>query len=605
MAEKIKLDIAGFEAAQTTSKQMITDYSTLRANQVKYEEAFFMDWTDKPGGNIALTISPDPHNKVRGATRLLTATAPKFNVPAEKNNPDAADKSSLCEKAANAMWAGSNAVQGIVAERDMAHSATLYGEMHMRVISTKDMLEAAQEAAKENKDKDKQPLFDANVKHYEEIRKRTPYLFEPLEATTCYVRRSRAGLEAHYQKVKVTVADVLAAYGGAAEQVLKGKKPYENVELNVFYDRANVYVWTGGDKEPILAGPHGLSTIPVAYYSPEGSSVYKKPERAILPFLYPVIASGVWNRLNLFLTVTATNAKALMNAQFVHKQSTPDSKVTVDHSVIAGVLQVPAGDEFGPMAKEIVNQGLVQQYQMYDGLMDESTIFDQTLGQPISGGNATFSATALLHQSGRLPLTPIQEGLAALFADVMSIAFRWWKIDGKAALSTKTGENIELDPKQIPEVLNFKVTVDVDLPQDKMQQATTGATIVQSGLASKEWTRDNILSIGQSDMEQKKIWKEQMADMAAQTLFPVFMQQMAQKMGLMPPTQPGGPVDPNAPQGQPTGPSPEQIAQMQAAMQGQGQGGQIPAGMGDAGPTIESPIAPTSPIPSGMNPGGM
>lgn len=582
MAEKTKLDLVGFELAQTTSKEMVTSYSVLRENQVKCEEAYFMDWTDKPGGSVKLTISPDPHNKVRGATRLLTATAPTFKVPLEKNNPDAGDKSSLCEKAANAMWAGSNAVQGIVAERDMAHSGILYGEMHMRVISTKDMLEAAQAAAKENKDKDRKPLFDANVKHFEEIRKRTPYLFEPLEATTCYVRRSRSGLEAHYQKVKVTVGDVLAAYGGDAERVLTGRKSFENVELNVFYDRANVYVWTGGDKEPILAGPHGLSSIPVAYYSPEGSSVYQKPERAILPFLYPVITSGVWQRLNLFLTVTATNAAALMNAQFIHKQGSPDSRLSVNHSVIAGVLEIPVGDEFGPMAKDIVNPALVQQYQMYDGLMDESTIFDQTLGQPLAGGNATFSATALLHQAGRLPLTPIQMGMAALFADAMSIAFAWLKIDGTAALSTKTGDAIEMDPKQIPETLNFEVTVDVDLPQDKMQQAQTGATIAESGLASKEWVRDNILNIGQSDNEQSKIWREQMADMAAQTIFPLFMQQMMAKMGLQQPqVGPDGqplPVDPNQPQ---------------------------PAGAGAQEPqTATSPIAPVPPVPSGMNPGG-
>jgi len=577
--KKTDLDLVGFELAQTTAKEMVTSYSTLRENQVKCEEAFFMDWTDKPSGEVKLTISPDPHNKVRGATRLLSATTPTFNVPAEKNNLDAVDKSSLCEKAANAMWAGSNAVQKIVAERDMAHSATLYGEMHMRVISTKDMLEVAQTAAKENKDKDKKPLFDANVKHHEEIRKQTPYLFEPLEATTCYVRRSRSGLEAHYQKVKVTVADVLAAYGGDAERVLAGRKSYENVELNVFYDRANVYVWTGGDKVPILAGPHGLSSIPVAYYSPEGSSVYKQPERAILPFLYPVIVSGVWQRQNLFLTITATNAAALMNAQFVHNKVNPDDTIEINHSTIGGVVEMPVGNSLVPFAKEIINPGLVQQYQLYDDLMNESTIYDQTLGQQLTG-NPTFSALSLLHQAGRLPLTPIQEGMAALFADAMSIAFDWWKIDGKATISTTTGAAVKFDPAQMPEVLNFKVSVDVNLPQDKMQQASTGATIVSSGLASKEWTRDNILNIGQSDNEQSKIWREQMADMAAKVLFPIFMQQMAQKMGLMQPAQPG--------QGQPQGSTPEQIAQMQ---QTQPQG-------------PEQPMTPTQPIPSGMIPGG-
>jgi hypothetical protein len=576
MAEKTKLDLAGFEIAKNISLDMVSAYTVLRDNQTKCEEAFFMDWSDKPGGEVKLTISPDPHNKVRGATRLLTATSPTFNVPAAKNNPDAVEKSSLCERAANAMWAASNSVQGIVAERDIAHAATLYGEMHMRIISTKDMLEAAQLAAKNNKDPDKKALYDANIKHAEEIRQRTPYLFEPLNPMTCYVRRSFYGLEAHYQRIEVIVADVLAAYGGAAEVALMGKKMYEKVELNIFYDRANVYVWTGNDKTPILAGPHGRSFIPVAYYSPEGSSFYTKLERNILPFLYPVITSGVWSRLNLFLTITATNAAAMMNAQFIHVKASPDDVVTVNHADLGGIIEVPAGNSLTPFAKQIVNPELVQQYQMYDGLMDESTIFDQTLGQPITG-NATFSATALMHQAGRLPLTPIQEGMAALFAEVMGIAFKWLRVDGTTALSSQDGDSIEIDPKQIPAALNFDVTVDVDLPQDKMQQASTGEAIVRSGLASKEWVRDTILNIGQSDNEQSKIWREQMADAAAQVLFPQFIQMMAQKMGLPEVGPDGQPIQPD-------------------------QSGQVPGGMGEQGQTAESPMTPISPIPSGMTP---
>jgi len=537
-----ELDLAGFEAVKKIADQMVSDYSTLRGNQTKCEDAFFMDWSESPGGNIKKTISPDPHNKVRGATRLLTATAPAFNVPSEKNNPDAVEKSSVCEKVANAMWAGSNAVQGIVAEREIAHAATLYGEMHLRVISTKDMLEAAKLALTQNDEENQKPLLEANVKHCEEIRQRTPFLFEPLNSMTCYVRRSRLGLEAHYQIVDMTVADVLAAYGGASQAALSSKKSYETVTVNIFYDRANVYVWITGEADPILAGPHGRSFIPVAYYSPEGSSVYTKMERRVLPFLYPVIQSGVWQRQNLFLTVTATNAAALMNAQFIFGKANPDDTLEVKHNVIGGVIEKPVGSTLTPFAKEIVNPDLIGQYQMYNGLMDESTIFDQTFGQPIQG-NPTFSATALLHQAGRLPLTPIQEGMSALFADAMSIAFRWLKIDGAAKLSTKTGDSVEIEPKQIPDVINFDVTVDVDLPQDKMQQASVGESIVGSGLASKEWVRDNILNIGQSDVEQSKIWREQMADAAAAAIFPKFIQMLAQKMGIQ---QSGQPLPPQA-----------------------------------------------------------
>jgi len=367
-----------------------------------------------------------------------------------------------------------------------------------------------------------------------------------------------------------------------------------------------------GEGEPILAKPHGLTFIPIAYYSPEGSTVYKKPERQILPMLYPVIQSGVWQRQSLFLTVTATNAAAMMNAQFVHNQGSADAKVTIDHSVIGEIVEVPPGSNLQPLAKEIINPGLVQQYQMYQELMDESTIFDQTLGQPIQG-NTTFSLNALMNQAGRLPLSPIQTGMSQLFSEAMGIAFRWLKIDGKSAISAKPGEIVEIDPGKIPAALTFDVTVDVDMPTDKLQQANTAIAISGAGLASKEWNRTNILNIGQSDTEQSKIWREQMADQAAVTMFQPFLQQMMQKMGLMP-QQPGqgGQVPPGQEQGptpdqmaqmqqQQQGPTPEQMAQIQAMMQAQG-GGQP---MGEQGNQPGQPMPPVPPIPSGMMPGGM
>jgi len=570
-----KLDEDGLAIAKTVSSQLVSDYSTLRENQKECEAAYFMDWSEQPAGATKLTINPDPHNKVRGGTRLLSNTSPTFNVPVAKNSTDAGDKSSICEKAANAMWIGSNLAQGINAERDIAHSALLYGEMHLRIISTGDMLEAAKKAKTENKVESATLLLDASVKNLENIKKRTPFLFEPLSAMSCYARRSRAGLEAHFQKVEMTVADVIVAWGGDGLRVLAGRKTYEIVELNTFYDKASVYVWVTGENEAIFAGPHGLDFIPIAYYSPEGSTTYKERERAIIPFLYPVIKSGVWQRQNLFLSVAATNAAALMNAQFVLEQSNPDDTVIIDLNTLGGVLKVPPGAKLYPLAKEIINPEIVQQYQMYNQLMDESTIFDQTLGQPLEG-NATFSATALMHQAGRLPLNPIKEGMASLFADAMGIAFRWLKVEGKTSISGMDGTAIEIDKSQIPEALNFSVNVDIALPTDKLQQAQTALAIDQAGLASKEWQRENILNIGQSDQEQSKIWREQMANAAAQTVFPPFIQRLMEQMGLSAPV-PGGETTPD----------------------------QTTPSANPAGPQTETPpIEPTQPIPNGMMPSG-
>lgn len=567
-------DVDGLEIAKTVATQLISDYSTLRGIQKECEDAYFMDDVEMSGVSKQ-TISPDPHNKVRGGVRLLSSTGPTFNVPVAKNSLDTGDKASVCERTANAMWAGSNLCQAIAVERDLAHSALLYGEMHLRIISTKDMLKQSQTARSEYKGKDesKKLLMDANVKNIEMFAARTPYLFEPLDPMSCYARRTRAGLEAHYQQIITTVADVLSAWGAEAERVLTGRKTYEIITLNIFYDRANCYVWVQGESDPIFAGPHGLDFIPVAYYAPEGATTYKDKHRSIIPFLYPIIKSGVWKRQNLFLSVTASAAAALINSQFVLEQANVDDDVVIDVNTLGGVLKVPPGAKLYPMAKEIINPQLVQQYEMYNKLMDESTIYDQTLGQPL-GGNATFSEAALMHQAGRLPLNPIREGMASLFADAMGIAFRWLKDEGKTKVSDKQGETIEISPDLIPDSLKFSVVVDIALPSDKLQNAQTAVAIDQTGLASKEWQRENILNIGQSDNEQKKIWKERMADMAAEAVFQPFVQTLLAKLGL------GSPVIPNA----------------------GGEGGTTETMPTE--PAGASPVEPTQPIPSGMNPGG-
>jgi len=562
MATKVVLDLDGLEQVKSVATQLIADYGTLRANQLECEDAYFMDWKDSPSGDVKQTTSPDAHNKVRGASRLLSSSEPQFNLPKGKNPTDVSQNSSVFEQAANTMWAASNLVQGINAERDLAHCGTLYGEMHARVISTKDMLVSAQAALSDNKDKTKVPLLQATVTNLEIMNARTPFIFTPLDPMTCYVSTSRAGLECHYQQIDTTVGDAIASYGDDALRVFATNKSYEKITLNIFYDRANVYVWAEGQNDPILAGPHGKDFIPVAYYSPEGSTVYRLKERKIIPFLYPVIKSGVWQRQNLFLTVTATAAAALLNSQFVFEQGSDDAEVVMDLSKLGGVIKVPAGSKLYPLAKDIINSQLVQQYQMYDQLMNESTIYDQTLGQPLTG-SPTYSEVSLMHQAGRLPLKPIQDGMASLCANLMGIAFRWMKDEGNQTIKSADGTAIEVDVSLLTNYMNFNVTVDVSMPTDNIQNAQAAASLAETGLTSKEWIREGILNIGQSDVEQGKIWEEQMSTMAAQQLFPAFIQMLASRMNINPvapvaggngaqPTQPTG----NPPEQQPVTPLP-------------------------------------------------
>ena len=120
--------------------------------------------------------------------------------------------------------------------------------------------------------------------------------------------------------------------------------------------------------------------------------------------------------------------------------------------------------------------------------------------------------------------------------------------------------DIEVD--NIPDDLIIEAKLEVDLPQDMMQNANVAGMLAQSGMVSRRWARQHILNIGQSENMDKEIWDDQSAETQYQDLVRRMMeeslqreqmqkQQQMQAMGggqQMPPPMQG------APQRQPGGP---------------------------------------------------
>lgn len=475
------------------------------------QSMYLMDWdkdlpeTEKE--HTKLTIAPDATNKLLGAQRLLVSREPQFSMPVDQNDPEARAASSWMEQAARLMWLASGRLGGLPVENDVVLAALTFGECQIGLVNLAEQLESLPDGA-----------TPAEKARLEDAVMQTPIMFDNFHPVACYSSRDRLGLVAHLKRYTVNPRQLSAEWPGVDFDYEK------RTELVVcdWYDLTYRVVWIEGEKLPFVMRKHELPFIPVVSQITEGSQLFTEPEDQVRPFLYTLWKSGLDKRMNLALTALFTNIFAIAsNAQFRHitPPGKPDKTVEITFNQVGGVLELEAGESFEPMlAKGAIDPALLEAIEICKAGITESTIYDQALGEPL-GANAPFSMVALLHQAGRLPLASPQKLAGWAIAHAMELAFKWIKANGENITISYKGEKVEIIADQIPDHFVFDVTLEVDLPQDKLQQANVSGMLKEAKLASKRWIRENILSVGDSENMDEEIWSEDFADLLTTQLF--------------------------------------------------------------------------------------
>lgn len=546
-----------FQEVKQRAADLQGSFSERNQQYSEIEDMFFLNWGEESKikrtiENVKVTLDPDPRNKLIGATRLLIASDPVFSVPGELNDPDAQSESEDLEKFAQRMWQAAGKVAGAPIHYDLALSAELYGEVHLAIISTKDILEAAQGQS------------PAHVARAERVAKRTPYLFEVWNPKDCFTEFDGMGLTTHYRRTNTTKRKIWNEFGDDAAHITG--KGYEECVHCEWWDLENHVVWVEGF-DPVLNEKHGLSYIPIVTAVTDGSTnLFFKPEEQRQPFLYAVNKSGLWNRQNLSLTVMFTMLHGIgANPMFLYKANQAGKELDIDWDVAGGYATIESNEDFGPLAKQIVDPNLWNSMEVADNLVSESTIYEQTLGEPL-GKNAPYSMVALLSQAGRLPLVSPQRILGWVIGSAVEIAIKWLKEGNEAAATRYGGEVLELSPDQIPDDFEIEAILDVSLPQDDLQAANVANQLTEGDdpLVSQEWVLKNVLKVEQPSEMRNQIWREKAGSLR-------FMQYIAHQLAMVqakmqqamtppaPPTQ-APPEQPpaGAPPGAPPGVAPEQ-----------------------------------------------
>ena len=515
-----------FEEVVKYSDYLRGQLSARNAQNERMDDIYRLRWeqqdqVNNAGDNVKLTISTDARNAIKGAIRLLIASDPTISVPFEENDDQTEDYSEHLEKAAKIIWSAAGRMRGDPVHYDIVRTALMYDEYHIELLNTSKLLEQA--------DKNSGMYYE----RLQEIAAHTPILYDVNHPNTGYPAFGRFGLTAFHKQVQTTQGEVVDQYGEDARRVFGAQySRYATTTLNSFWDTVYQCIWIEGSKFPLIKGYHKMPVLPIVAGLVEGSMMADAEEERREPFLYTIWKSGIWNRQNLSLTVLYTIIFSLLaNPMYKESVGPNGERVKYEWSNVGGKIVVPQGSNYEQFIQNgILDPRLMEALSLADTKSQESTIYSQTLGEPL-GGNAPYSMVALLNQAGRLPLTVPQRKGGWGIADALRAAFKMIKAEGGKKELRYENQFMDLDVTEIPDFFEIQAKLDVALPQDKLNQANVAQAVTNPNqpLASIRWTRENVLNIGQSDKMQEEIWTEQ----AASIMFQGYVQDQIQLMKQM------------------------------------------------------------------------
>jgi len=302
-------------------------------------------------------------------------------------------------------------------------------------------------------------------------------------------------------------------------------------------------VWEEGEQVPLADynGEHGLDQIPVAVTFADGSELFEEEERKRDPFMFAYLTSQLWQRETLALSSIFTSLYERGTGPLIGIEPASlgqDNKIDINWAgtvrYIIGKVQLLNDKAFDP--------DLMQALDLLNGMIGDSLLYRQALGQPLGGGGIAFSTVALLNQAGRLPLVSPSEAVGDAIGQIASIAIRRLKKENLA--------KDFLSGDKIPERFSLTARLDIKLPQDDLRNAQIADTLTKGDnpVTSVEWVRQNVLGITDSNQMDTQIFGERYLALR----FAAFAQQMIQSMiqPARPPAAPSRTMSPpgNSPQ---------------------------------------------------------
>jgi len=463
------------------------------------QKMYSLDWPGREAmkqkfQSMKIVISPEPRNALKAALRLMTAAEPIISIPTDRNETPSGSADRL-ERMANIMLRASDRVRGNPCALEVVQSGLLYDEIHVLVSSTKALVDNARSKA--------------DKARAERVNRLTPYLFSVQDPHGCYAEHDELGLRAWARRAKMTREAVVSLYGADGEQALGGLSDkhgrQEEVYVWTYYDLETYGCWIEGSGQAIKLEDHGLPVIPVASHKVEGSRLFSAVKDQCEPFLLTLSRSGLWEQQNTLLSAMYTSA-SLGLWPMMHYEGPDGTEPEVNTTTPLGFIHTLPGTKLEPWQKALVDPQFVALWQQAQALSEQSTIFKTVAGQPLGSG-ATFSETSLLNQAGRLPLIGTQRKAGWALGDALRIAFTLMRDGGGSYAASYKDDSAKVSKADIPESLEVECSVEMSLPQDKLQASNIVNTL--RGIMPDRWMIENILNERQPDALMEEVMTEQ------------------------------------------------------------------------------------------------
>ena len=518
----VSIDDPVFVKALATQKLLETEFATRDLNNIEYDKIMNLDWEYSGSlegfDTVIPTVSPSIRNRILGMKRLLDGTDVITKVSSYELDFDA----DSLERSLNRWFRQSSKLSRKNILSDMALSALLYGEIQVGLDNTKTLSEQ---------------VADSRKARAKDIADKTPFLIKTWHPNQGRYHFDDFGLTVFTRKIDTTWGAVQDKFGNYLTPEQQEKTSTDTCELVLYWDLEFHLAWVDGI--PLYKEVNKSHEIPVEVQLVDGSQLYSKIEDQRQAVLYSVSKAGYFDQQCQLLTLMASIIFAMgMSPMYRHQLPPQDEnrKLHIDYSIPGFPVDLLPGETYEP----IDNRGLIgpavrELYMSNERAIEQATIYDTGLGAPVES-NIAFSTVSLLAQQSRLPLSGPQHALSSIVAATFEMLVRLLKTN-KTAFKAN---GIDIDPSKLPPDFEINVTVDIKLPQDKLQLANIAHLLKGDGLVDDEWLQSNILNITDTTQVNRNIIKNKLytalSDAKIAALVQEYIASIQGKLGTPPPS---------------------------------------------------------------------
>lgn len=432
------------------------------------EKMYALEWDSPPTAkDVKETMSAEPHNAVDTVVKLLVTSDPSFTVDRAKDNEEEKNKADMLERGVKEIVERSSRMRGKNFEKEVVSSLSIFGEVATKVA---DLRALATHRTKKN----------ALAKYPQHL---SPIAFKVLNPMSVFYDEADWGLSTVLEISQRTIGEIKRSWGERAVEMkgddLQETRYYEIWTYNPFEPTGTRMVWCDVQTDPLLPPTlHGFDFLPYSIRKSHSLSFLSRPEFKDMSMLYTLHKSGTWQRMNLLLTIMATNVQLFVNPKWVAR-TRDRRKINIDLNTSGGVVDLYTGEDISPLARQLVPKEVYDLLTLLKQQSEESTLPRVVAGASPGGVSAGF-AINLLSQGGKLSIYPVEEAANEALTDSVRGAMSWI---AKNKYPVKLSDDMILTANDC-DAYRFRTRVALrsSVPQDKVAMGNLWSQLIAQGV---------------------------------------------------------------------------------------------------------------------------